>query len=173
MYGKRDFRGAIEGILQRDDRFWCGATGCAAQSSAALDRTLTRLQGSHGDVLVAWQWGKVHQAVSVHRPFGSVPALSRVFDVKVPTGGDSFTVNVGQYWPNDPKIPFANRHAASLRAVYDLADLEKSRFIYQTGQSGLVFSSRYRDMSADWAAVAYRPLQMKPAAFAHQLTLAP
>jgi penicillin amidase len=131
------------------------------------------LQGSHGDVLVAWQWGKVHQAVSVHRPFGSVPALSRVFDVKVPTGGDSFTVNVGQYWPNDPKIPFANRHAASLRAVYDLADLEKSRFIYQTGQSGLVFSSRYRDMSADWAAVAYRPLQMKPAAFAHQLTLAP
>ena len=109
----------------------------------------------------------------MHRPFGSVPALARVFDVKVPTGGDSFTVNVGQYWPNDLKIPFANRHAASLRAVYDLADLEKSQFIYQTGQSGLVFSRRYRDMSGDWAAVAYRPLQMKPAAFAHQLKLTP
>ena len=173
MYGKRDFRGAIEGILQRDDRFWCGAAGCAAQSSAALDRTLTRLQGSHGDTLAAWQWGKVHQAVSMHRPFGSVPALARVFDVTATTGGDSFTINVGQYWPNDPKIPFANRHAASLRAVYDLADLEKSQFIYQTGQSGLVFSSRYRDMSAEWAALAYRPLQMKPAAFAHQLKLTP
>jgi penicillin amidase len=173
MYGKRHFRSAIEDILQRDDRFWCGTAGCGAQSSAALDRTLTRLQASHGDTLSAWQWGKVHQAVSVHRPFGSVPALARGFDVMVPTGGDSFSVNVGQYWPNDPKIPFANRHAASLRAVYDLADLEKSQFIYQTGQSGLVFSSRYRDMSADWAAVAYRPLQMTPAAFAHQLTLTP
>lgn len=173
MYGKRHFRSAMEDILQRDDRFWCGAAGCAAPSSAALDRTLTRLQSSQGDALAAWQWGKVHQAVSVHRPFGSVPALARVFDVKVPTGGDSFTVNVGQYWPNDPKIPFANRHAASLRAVYDLSDLEKSQFIYQTGQSGLVFSSRYRDMSGDWAAVAYRPLQMKPAAFAHQLKLMP
>ncbi|MDP1953079.1 MAG: penicillin acylase family protein [Polaromonas sp.] len=173
MYGKRHFRSAMEDILQRDDRFWCGAAGCAVQSSAALDRTLTRLQASHGDAISAWQWGKVHQAVSVHRPFGSVPVLARAFDVKVPTGGDSFTVNVGQYWPNDPKIPFANRHAASLRAVYDLADLEKSQFIYQTGQSGLVFSSRYRDMSVDWAAVAYRPLQMKPAAFAHQLKLSP
>ena len=80
---------------------------------------------------------------------------------------------MGQYWPNDPKIPFANRHAASLRALYDLSDLENSRFIYQTGQSGLVFSSRYRDMRDDWAAVQYRPLQMNPPAWAHQLTLRP
>jgi penicillin amidase len=57
--------------------------------------------------------------------------------------------------------------------VYDLADLEKSQFIYQTGQSGLVFSSRYRDMSASWAGVAYRPLQMNPAGFSHELQLKP
>lgn len=95
------------------------------------------------------------------------------FDVRVPTGGDAFSINVGQYWANDDKTPFANRHAASLRAVYDLADLEKSRFIYQTGQSGLVFSSRYRDMRDSWAQLAYRPLQMSPAGFAHQLTLKP
>ena len=173
MYGKRHFRSAIEEIVQRNDAFWCGAAGCAAQSTAALDRALTRLQASHGQVPAQWKWGDVHYALSVHRPFGSVPALARVFDVRVPTDGDSFTINVGQYWPNDAKTPFANRHAASLRAVYDLADLENSQFIYQTGQSGLVFSSRYRDMRQTWAAVGYRPLQMKPAAFAHQLTLAP
>ena len=60
-----------------------------------------------------------------------------------------------------------------MRAVYDLADLENSRFIYQTGQSGLVFSSRYRDMRDSWAALEYRPLQLKPALWAHQLTLSP
>jgi len=173
MYGKRHFRSAIEEIVQRGDAFWCGAAGCTAQSTAALDRTLTRLQASYGNVAGQWKWGDAHYALSAHRPFGSVPALARMFDVGVPTGGDSFTVNVGQYWPNDVKIPFANRHAASLRAVYDLADLENSQFIYQTGQSGLVFSSRYRDMRETWAAVQYRPLQMKPATFAHQLTLTP
>jgi penicillin amidase len=173
MYGKRHFRSAIEGIVERNDAFWCGAAGCAVQSSAALDRALDRLQAAYGKVPAQWKWGDAHYALSAHRPFGSVPLLARVFDVRMPSGGDSFTIDVGQYWPNDAKIPFANRHAPSLRAVYDLADLEKSQFIYQTGQSGLVFSGRYRDMSAAWATGGYRPLQMKPPAFAHQLTLAP
>jgi penicillin amidase len=66
-----------------------------------------------------------------------------------------------------------NRHAASLRALYDLSDLEQSMFIYQTGQSGAVHSARYRDMAQAWASGGYRPLQFKPAKWAHQLTLAP
>ena len=173
MYGKRHFRSAIEEIMERDDKAWCGAAGCGAQSTAALDRALTLLQASRGGQPAAWTWGEAHRALSAHRPFSNVPALARFFDVSVPTGGDSFTVNVGQYWPNDAKFPFANRHAASLRAVYDLADLEKSQFIYQTGQSGLVFSSRYRDMSPGWAGVAYRPLQMNPPGFSHELQLKP
>jgi penicillin amidase len=173
MYGKRHFRSAIEEIVERDDKAWCGAAGCAAQSAVALDRALTMLRASQGSQPALWKWGEAHPALSAHRPFSNVPALARFFDVSVPTGGDSFTVNVGQYWPNDAKTPFANRHAASLRAVYDLADLEKSRFIYQTGQSGLVFSSRYRDMSSTWAGVGYRPLQMNPAGFSHELTLRP
>jgi len=173
MYGKRHFRSAIEEMMERDDKTWCGAAGCAAQSTAALDRALTVLQATRGAQPEKWTWGEAHQALSAHRPFSNVPALARLFDVSVPTGGDSFTVNVGQYWPNDAKVPFANRHAASLRAVYDLADLEKSQFIYQTGQSGLVFSSRYRDMSRNWADVSYRPLQMNPSGFVHQLTLLP
>ncbi|MDI1342291.1 penicillin acylase family protein [Polaromonas sp.] len=173
MYGKRHFRSAIEEMVERDDKAWCGAAGCAAQSTAALDRALTALQAKWGSQPAQWKWGEAHPALSAHRPFSNVAALARLFDVSVPTGGDSFTVNVGQYWPNDEKIPFANRHAASLRAVYDLADPEKSRFIYQTGQSGLFFSGRYRDMSGTWADVGYRPLQMNPAGFTHELKLKP
>jgi penicillin G amidase len=80
---------------------------------------------------------------------------------------------VGQYDFKDKAAPFANRHAASLRAIYDLSDLEKSQFIYQTGQSGLVWSQRYRDMAQPWSQVQYRPLQLKPAAFTHELNLLP
>lgn len=173
LYGKRQFRPAVEGILARDDAWWCAPRRCAERRDEALDRALERLQRLLGPDVARWQWGELHPALSVHRPFGSVAPLAALFDVRVPTGGDNFTVNVGQYWPNDPRTPFANRHAASLRAVYDLADPERSVFIYQTGQSGHVFSPFYADMRAEWAAVQYRPLQLRPAAFRHHLELQP
>ena len=173
MYGKRLFRSGVEGILERDDKAWCGAAGCGPASSAALDRALERLKAAHGDDVAKWRWGDAHPAISVHRPFSNVKPLARFFEVRVPTGGDPFTVNVGQYHLDKADAPYANRHAASLRALYDMADPEQSLFIYQTGQSGNVFSGRYRDMSAGWAAVQYRPLQLKPAAWTSSLTLAP
>ncbi|MES2414337.1 MAG: penicillin acylase family protein [Pseudomonadota bacterium] len=173
LYGKRHFRSTVEEFMARNDITWCGRRGCDAQSAAALDRALTRLQNDYGPDVSQWSWGRAHYALSVHKPLGNVPALARFFDVTVPTGGDAFTVNVAQYWAAEGKSPFANRQAASMRAIYDMADLENSRFIYQTGQSGLVFSSRYRDMRDGWAAVEYRPLQMNPSVMRHQLQLRP
>lgn len=173
LYGKRQFRATVEAVLERDDRWWCGKAGCAAQSSAALDRALERLVAAYGPDMARWQWGTAHAARSLHNPFDKVPALAPLFNVVVPSGGDSFSVNVGQYWLNDERHPFANRHAASLRAVYDLGNLENSQFIYQTGQSGLALSGRYNDMAQEWAEVKYRPLQMKPTAVNHTLQLQP
>lgn len=175
LYGKRHFREGIKRILgdAQASAFWCAGKPCAEVSEQALGRALDRIRATHGDDPAQWRWGDAHPALSTHKPFGNVAALSRFFDVRVPSGGDSWTVNVGQYWPNDARLPFANRHAASLRAIYDLSDLERSRFIYQTGQSGLVFSSRDRDMRDEWAAVKDRPLQLNPTAWAHQLRLLP
>lgn len=175
LYGRRHFREGIKRILADDKAaaFWCGGQPCKELSTLALDRALNRLASRYGDDPARWQWGDAHPAVSSHKPFGNVQPLARLFDVRVPTGGDAWTVNVGQYWLNDPREPFANRHAASLRAIYDLADLEKSRFIYQTGQSGLVLSSRDRDMRDEWAAMRDRPLQMHPPAWSSQLLLKP
>ena len=173
LYGKRLFRNAVEGFLETDNAAWCGPGGCAKASTAALTRALDRLQAAHGADVSAWRWGDAHPAISIHRPFSNVGALAPLFEVRTPTGGDPFTLNVGQYHLDKADAPFANRHAASLRAVYDLADLDKSVFIYQTGQSGNVFSGRYRDMSDDWAAVQYRPLQMQPERWVSSLKLVP
>jgi len=173
LYGKRTFRQGVEGILERDDAAWCGPGGCAEASRAALDRALDRLQGMQGADVARWRWGEAHPAISVHRPFSNVAALAPLFEVRTPTGGDPFTLNVGQYHLDKSDAPYANRHAASLRAIYDLADLERSVFIYQTGQSGNAFSRRYRDMSEDWVAVRYRPLQMDPPGWASSLQLKP
>ena len=172
-YGKRDYRAAVEGILQRNDAWWCQPLSCAQQSAAALGRALDRLQADYGADPALWRWGRAHPARSMHKPLGSVPALARYFDVSVPSGGDFYTVNAGQYRPGDAALPFVNRQAASMRAVYDLADLEQSRFICQTGQSGLVFSPRYRDMAQEWQRTGYRRLQREPARFVHRLLLLP
>jgi penicillin G amidase len=173
LYGKRLFRNAIEGILERDDVDWCGAQGCAMASSEALGRALDRLGAMQGNEVGTWRWGEAHPAISVHRPFSNVGALAPWFEVRTPTGGDPFTVNVGQYHLDKSDAPFANRHAASLRAVYDLDDPEKSVFIYQTGQDGNVLSPRYRDMRDEWAGARYRVLQMHPARWTRGLTLNP
>ena len=173
VYGKRDFRAGIEVIVARNDPYWCGPSGCAAAATAALERALARIAAWQGDDVTRWRWGEAHLARSAHRPFDRVPWLARWFNVERPTPGDSYTVNVGQYNASEAVAPFANRHSASLRAIYDLQDLERSLFIYQTGQSGVVFSARYRDMASEWAQGQYRPLRLTPPHWRHRLTLTP
>ncbi len=173
LYGKRDFRVGLEGIIARNDPAWCGASGCSAAASAALERALTRIANWQGSLVSGWRWGDLHAARSAHRPLDRVEWLAPWFNVERPTAGDSYTVNVGQYNPSESAAPFANRHAASLRAIYDLNDLEQSLFIYQTGQSGMVFSPRYRDMADEWASGQYRPLRFKPPSWRHEQTLKP
>ena len=173
LYGKRHFRFTVEQVLLGSDPWWCGPQSCDEQVNAALDRALSRLQAEHGSDLGQWRWGEAHNALSAHRPFSNVALLAPFFEVRAPTGGDPFTINVGQYWPVEGRMPFANRHAASMRTLFDLADLENSLFIYQTGQSGLVFSSRYRDMALPWSQLQYRPLQLSPERMVHSLTITP
>jgi len=173
LFGKRSFRPAIEGILATQDASWCGVTGCQALMNKALDSALDKIVSMQGDKVSAWNWGRAHPALSSHRPFGNVKALAGFFDVVGPSGGDGFTVNVGQYWTHSATMPFATRHAASMRAVYDLANLDESGFIYQTGQSGHPFSSRYQDMKDEWGQVKYRPLRMSTSGPTQVLRLTP
>ncbi|WP_237734647.1 penicillin acylase family protein [Comamonas sp. NyZ500] len=178
-YGKRDFRAGLEGMLARNDAWWCAPLSCEQQAGQALTRTLDKLQSAYGNDPRQWRWGAAHPALSAHKPLGAVAALAGVFNVSVASGGDAYSVNVGQYNanppPSDAKGPlagrFVSRHAPSLRAIYDLGDPESSQFIYQTGQSGLALSARYADMSTEWADGRYRKLQMQPRRWRHVLEL--
>jgi penicillin G amidase len=172
LYGKRQFREGLLGVLAQDDTQWCGAAGCRPLMTQAFNQTLDKLSADMGTDPKLWQWGTLHVATSAHKPFGKVGVLAKLFNVEVPVGGDAYTVNVGRYHANADK-PFSVVHAASLRAIYDMSDLSKSQFIYQTGQSGNVLSSRYSDMSAEWANARYRPLGVEGEAVQHSLRLLP
>lgn len=131
---------------------------CAVQLAVSLDAALADLSRRYGSDMNAWRWGDAHRARHEHRPFGKQPILARIFDIAAPSSGDAYTVNVGQHHLYDEAEPFANRHAASLRAIYDLADPEKSLFIHSGGQSGNRLSAHYKDFTEAWAAGEYIPM---------------
>ena len=167
-YGARSFRQALILQLQNPDSPWCNdpkteqIESCADASNAAMDQALEQLSAQLGSNPINWTWGNAHIAVSEHRPFSKVPFLGSLFNLRQPFPGDSFTINVGRLELLKADNPFETKQAPSLRALYDLSDLEQSLFIYQTGQSGWVQSKLYRNMGTLWAQNEYLPLQMKP-----------
>jgi len=127
---------------------------CAMQAAKAFDLAAAYLAKRYGE-RGQWRWGSVHVAAGDHRPFSFVPVISKLFTVAPETPGDGFTVDVGHFFIRDEERPFANRHAASMRAIYDLADLDRSLFIHSTGQSGNFLSPWYANMAERWARVEY------------------
>lgn len=176
-YGARNYRGPLIQQVKNPNSPWCDdpkteqVESCQDSSNQALDKALDYLSKEYGDEPKSWAWGKAHIAISEHRPFSKVPVLGSMFNIKSPFPGDSFSINVGRLELMQSKNPFETLQAPSLRAIYDLSDLEKSLFVYQTGQSGWVQSKLYRNMNSLWANNEYLPLQMKPEKSNRQLEL--
>ena len=137
-----------------DDRTTPERESCGAVLAGALNRALHDLQLRYGGDRSKWRWGQAHTAFSEHRPFGLVGGLAPFFNVEVPSGGGNYTLNRGQSDFGTDQ-PFANRHAASFRAIYDLADLDHSLYIHTTGQSGNPLSPFYRSFATRWSKGEY------------------
>jgi penicillin amidase len=160
-------------VLALDDGSWCDDRGtpavesCAQQAGVAQGLALDDLQARYGSDVAQWRWGAAHQARSEYCPFSRVKPLARFFELRTSVGGDSFTVNVSRVGLKPDAATgelFLNEHAASLRALYDLADPAQSRVMHSTGQSGLFFSPQYRSFVEPWRAVQYVPLWPQGAA---------
>jgi penicillin amidase len=146
---------------------WCddvttpAKESCADLLSRALDLALADLKRRYGEDRKQWRWGETHFALSEHRPFGHQAQLAQFFDVRVPSPGDTYTINVGRNSLANESAPFASRHAASLRAIYDLSDPDKSIYIHSTGQSGNLLSPLYKNFAGRWSRAEYIPMSMK------------
>ncbi|HTQ44339.1 MAG TPA: penicillin acylase family protein [Polyangiaceae bacterium] len=143
---------------------WCddvrtkAVESCDDVLSATLDAALADLRRRYGGDMSAWRWGNAHYALAEHRPFDRVKLLAPFFDITVPSPGDPYTVDVGRSRFEDEARPFASVHAPSLRAIYDLSDVDNSLYIHSGGQSGNVLSPYYRTFSAAWAQGEYIPM---------------
>lgn len=135
---------------------------CTEMLSRSLALAIAELEERYGPDREDWQWGEIHAVLNDHNPFTNVPYLRDVFDIVVPFGGDSYTVNVSHNRMRDEKAPYTTHSAASLRAIYDLDDLDRSIYIHSSGQSGNPVSPFYDNMTGRWRRVDYIPMSMRP-----------
>jgi penicillin amidase len=184
-YGKRDFRAGLHHIMKMHQAgnaqaaFWCDKPStpevetCETLMDEAFTLALEDLNKRMGGSPQSWKWGEVHVAVSEHRPFSKVSLLKNKFEITRPTPGDAFTLNLGFMDLGNSSNPFTVNKAASMRAIYDLSNLDQSQFIYQTGQSGWVNNRHYSSYANTWAKQEYLPLTMNPSKIVHTSVLKP
>lgn len=166
-------------VLRRallDRPAWCDDTGtkaketCEDRLALAHRRAVAFLQERYGAETPPW--GEVHRARFAHPVAGRIPLLRDLLDREIATGGGPTTVNRGSARFSDERHPFRHSHGAGYRAIYNLDDLDKSRFIQAVGQSGNPFSPHYDDLMELWRDGAYITLEpAKPPV--HHLLLRP
>ena len=159
----------IQRVLERRD-VWCDDVDTAAVESCdemlarALAVAVARIARDHGDDPNAWRWGDAHVAIAEHRPFGET-ALAPLFNLSGAAPGSIYAINAFSFSPLEEERPFASTHGPGFRAIYDLADLDRSLFIHSTGQSGNVLSALYRSFEEDWRKGRYITVPTARAAF--------
>lgn len=175
--GERDFPAmALRTVLLDERSEWCDdvttptvTEDCATILAKALTRGLEAMADAQEESNPArWRWDRVHQAVFPHTPFSQIEALRGVFERRIPNGGDNFTVNVAPVRLTEPYLQY---NAPSYRQIIDLGDLNASRFIHTTGQSGNVLSSRYSDYLERWQRVEDAPMRLSGAIEGERLVL--
>ncbi len=147
-------RAFLERVLMGDASAWCddvrteGVETCAITAGLALDAAMAETARAAGRNIDAWRWGEVHQADFDHL-LGDIPVIGAMFENRVQVPGDGSTVNVAHFSYASGSYDVV--HAASMRAIYDLSDLNNSRFMHAPGQSGHPLSPHHGDLAERWA----------------------
>lgn len=106
-----------------------------------------------GKAPVTWQWGRLHQLTLEHKVLGGDTVLApvRAMFNRGPwqmSGGSSIVDANG--W--DAGVGYQVDWAPSMRMVVNLGDLDASRWVNQTGNSGHPYSNHYVDQADAWVA---------------------
>jgi len=150
---------------------------CRRALTHAFEDGLALLIKRDGADMSKWQWGAEHVAILTHKVFSHVPLLDIVSDLSTRSSGGFYTLDRGGSYEPPADKPFARTEGGGYRGLYDLADLDKSRFMITTGESGHIFSPHYGDLVALWNDVKSIPIagtedELK-AKGARELVLAP
>jgi len=147
---------------------WCpaqtadGPVPCSAAIQSALQRAMHNLRLHFGKDMQTWRWGEAHPSLFRHAAFGGVPWLSAWFNVETSSPGGMDSVNVSGYRYDEASGRYVGEAGPAFRAIYDLAEPDRSVFVLGTGQSGNPLSVHYRDMNDAWRTGAGIPMLTSP-----------
>ncbi|MAP48944.1 MAG: hypothetical protein CMH90_05630 [Oceanicaulis sp.] len=151
-------RAFLEEVLAGEASAWCddvrtdAVESCSITAGLALDAAMAETADAFGPDMNSWRWGDMHVADFDH-PFDSLPLIGSMFANRVPVPGDGATINVAHFSYDSGSYDVF--HAASLRAIYDLSDLNNSLYMFAPGQSGHPLSDHHGDLAPRWAAGEY------------------
>jgi penicillin amidase len=172
----------------RASKWWANpadpnAGDAAAVTAGALDVAGTALRRELGDPS-SWAWGRIHQIAFKEQTLGSSgigpiewyfsTSPSEVNGAAGAVDNNYYRVSRAYTDPTDPsyipvstlKATFAVTNGPSMRAIYDLSNLDASRIVTTTGQSGQPFSIHNTDFIAKWLRNETVPLPFSDAAVA-------
>ncbi|MDQ6859269.1 MAG: penicillin acylase family protein [Chloroflexota bacterium] len=131
--------------------------GRDAMSAAALDDATAELRDRLGADPARWHWGTLHTVTFAHPLSSGIPGpLRGLLDIgPYERAGDGYSVNNGAY---SLTTPYALRSHASERMLVDLGDLDASRAVLPTGQSGQPLSRHWGDQTPLWLRGELHPM---------------
>lgn len=119
-------------------------------ASDALEGVAGRLVACYGRELSSVCWGMHHIAALNHTFWQAFPVLRWLFDLSIASDGDPFTLNAGGMPLMAQNKPFRHMHGAAFRVVFDLSNLDNSKYVAATGPSGHPISRFYDVMTEKW-----------------------
>jgi penicillin amidase len=159
-------------VLSPAGAAWCGGD-CDSMLSDALVAATADLSARFGADPSAWRWGAAHLAVFAHPLLAPLlaplPVIGQFATFSIAIPGDNSTLDRG----GTPWDGFDAVHGPSFRGVYDLSDLDRSRFVMAPGQSGNPLSRHASDFLVRWRDGDTILLGAEPAVVAATVTLTP
>lgn len=138
-----------------DDKTTPGVTeGSGEILKRALVEARLDLARELGKVPATWRWGRLHSLDLTHQVMGAdgVPELvQNLFNRDdIELGGGNSIVNANAW--NASKPGYDVTSGPSMRMVVDLGNLDASRWVNSTGQSGHAYDDHYSDQVDAWVA---------------------
>jgi len=120
------------------------------------------LENTLGEDLGSWTWDRVHTLEHGH-PIGEIDALRPFFNVgPFPVTGTREVIN-NMAFPYTEDGVHKVSSGPSTRRVIDFSDVENSKSILPTGQSGNPFSKHYNDQAEMFVNDEFRKMMMNEA----------
>ncbi|MSO91041.1 MAG: penicillin acylase family protein [Acetobacteraceae bacterium] len=154
-------------VLSSRGTHWCDNR--TAMLTRTLEQAVAELSRLYGTDPGAWRWGVAHESVFANPLLRHIPLLGRFSTVRIASPGDTSTVNRATLSVDG----YEAVHGPGYRGVYDLADLERSRFIVTPGQSAHWLSRHAGDLATHWRDGKMLELGPRPAGTPVAISLVP